>query len=48
LKYESYFFKVLLRDADSRPSIRQYLEAGGQTRDVELRIGSVMGELFDT
>ncbi len=48
LKYESYLFQVLLRDADARPSMRQYLDAGGQTRDVELRIGSVMGELFDT
>ncbi|MGC6398814.1 MAG: enoyl-CoA hydratase/isomerase family protein [Ilumatobacteraceae bacterium] len=48
LKYESYLFQVLLRDADAQPSMRQYLDAGGQTRDVELRIGSVMGELFDT
>jgi len=47
LKYESYLFQVLLRDADAQPSMRQYLDAGGQTRDVELRIGSVMGELFD-
>ncbi|MCH1489569.1 MAG: enoyl-CoA hydratase/isomerase family protein [Ilumatobacteraceae bacterium] len=48
LKYESYLFQVLLRDVDAQPSIRQYLDAGGQTRDVELRIGSVMGELFDS
>jgi len=48
LKYESYLFQVLLRDADAQPSMRQYLDAGGQTRDVDLRIGSVMGELFDT
>lgn len=48
LKYESYLFQVLLRDADAQPSMRQYLDAGGQTRDVELRIGSVMGKLFDT
>lgn len=48
LKYESYLFQVLLRDADAQPSMRQYLDAGGQTRDVELRIGSVMGELFDS
>ena len=48
LKYESYLFQVLLRDADAQPSMRQYLDAGGQTRDVELRIGSVMGELFAT
>jgi enoyl-CoA hydratase/carnithine racemase len=48
LKYESYLFQVLLRDADAQPSMRRYLDAGGQTRDVELRIGSVMGELFDT
>jgi enoyl-CoA hydratase/carnithine racemase len=48
LKYESYLFQVLLRDADAQPSMRQYLDAGGQTRDVELRIGSVMGELFQT
>ena len=48
LKYESYLFQVLLRDVDAQPSMRQYLDAGGQTRDVELRIGSVMGELFDT
>lgn len=48
LKYESYLFQVLLRDADAQPSMRQYLDAGGQTRDFELRIGSVMGELFDT
>ena len=48
LKYESYLFQVLLRDVDAQPSMRQYLDAGGQTRDVELHIGSVMGELFDT
>ena len=48
LKYESYLFQGRLRDADAQPSMRQYLDAGGQTRDVELRIGSVMGELFDT
>lgn len=48
LKYESYLFQVLLRDVDAQPSMRQYLDAGGQTRDVELRIGSVMGELFDS
>ena len=48
LKYESYLFQVLLRDVDAQPSMRQYLDAGGQTRDVELRVGSVMGELFDT
>ena len=48
LKYESYLFQVLLRDVDAQPSMRQYLDAGGQTRDVELRIGSVMGELFAT
>lgn len=47
LKYESYLFQVLLRDADAQPAMRQYLDAGGQTRDVELRIGDVMGELFD-
>ena len=48
LKYESYLFQVLLRDVDAQPSMLQYLDAGGQTRDVELRIGSVMGELFDS
>lgn len=47
LKYESYLFQVLLRDADAQPAMRQYLDAGGQTRDIELRIGDVMGELFD-
>lgn len=47
LKYESYLFQVLLRDADAQLAMRQYLDAGGQTRDVELRIGDVMGELFD-
>lgn len=47
LKYESYLFQVLLRDADAQPAMRQYLDAGGQTRDVELRVGDVMGELFD-
>ena len=47
LKYESYLFQVLLRDADAQPAMRQYLDAGGQTRDVELRIGDVMGEIFD-
>ena len=47
LKYESYLFQVLLRDADAQLAMRQYLDAGGQTRDIELRIGDVMGELFD-
>ena len=29
-----------------RSAMRQYLDVGGQTRDVELRVGEVMGELF--
>jgi len=47
LKYESYLSQGLPGAADAQPAMRQYLDAGGQTRDVELRIGDVMGELFD-
>ena len=47
LRYESYLFQQLLRDDESKAAMRHYLEAGGQTREVELRIGDVMGELFD-
>jgi len=46
LKYESYLFQVLLRDVDARRAMQQYLDAGGQTHDVEMRVGEVMGELF--
>jgi len=37
---------VLLRDVDARRAMQQYLDAGGQTHDVEMRVGEVMGELF--
>jgi len=46
LKYESYLFQVLLRNVDARRAMQQYLDAGGQTHDVEMRVGKVMGELF--
>lgn len=45
LRDESYLFQQLIRTESGRRNMARFLEIGGQTRDVELRIGEVNGEL---
>ena len=45
LANESYLFQRLLRTESGPRSMRRFLEIGGQTRDGELRVGSLNGEV---
>jgi enoyl-CoA hydratase/carnithine racemase len=42
---ESYLFQQLMRTPEAAPAMRAFLDAGGQTRDGELRVGELNGEL---
>lgn len=42
---EAYLFQTLLRTEDAPDRMRQFLEIGGQTRDGELRVDELSGEL---
>ena len=42
---ESYLFQCLLRSDEAQRRMRGFLEAGGQTREVELRVGEVAARL---
>lgn len=42
---ESFLFQQTLRDPKAQAAMRRFLELGGQTRDVELRVGDVVTEL---
>jgi enoyl-CoA hydratase/carnithine racemase len=42
---EAYRFQVTLRDPEAGRRMRRFLERGGQTRDGELRVGELGGEL---
>lgn len=42
---EAYLFQRLLRTEDAQRSMRRFLEIGGQTREGELRVGDLSGEL---
>ena len=42
---ESHLFQVLLRTAEAPDRMRRFLERGGQTREVELRLGELAGTL---
>ena len=42
---EAYLFQRLLRTGEAQRNMRRFLEIGGQTRDGELRVGDLGGEL---
>ncbi len=42
---EAYLFQALLRTEDAPDRMRRFLEIGGQTRDGELRVDELSGEL---
>lgn len=45
LREEAYLFQRLLRTEGAQRSMRRFLELGGQTREVELRVGALGAEL---
>lgn len=45
LRHETYLFQSILRDPDAAPTMRAFLDAGGQTPEFESRVGDAMGEL---
>ena len=45
LKEEAYLFQKLVRTPEARQAMRAFLEGGGQTRDGELRVGDLCGDL---
>lgn len=47
LRDESYLFQRLVRTESAQRNMRKFLEIGGQTRDGELRVGALGGELGD-
>ncbi len=42
---EQYLFQKLLRTAEAEPAMRSFLEAGGQTREAEKRMGELVTEV---
>jgi enoyl-CoA hydratase/carnithine racemase len=42
---ESYLFQQLIRTDDAKRNMARFLEMGGQTRDIELKIGDVNAKL---
>jgi len=44
---EAYLFQRLLRTPEAAHAMRRFLEMGGQTRDGELRVGQLAGELSE-
>ncbi len=45
LREEAYLFQRLLRTDGAQTNMRRFLEMGGQTRDGELRVGELNGEV---
>ena len=45
LAEEAYLFQQTLRDPEAQAAMRRFLELGGQTREVELRVGDAVTEL---
>ena len=45
LREEAYLFQQLLRTDEAQHRMRRFLEIGGQTRDVELDVGRIVGDL---
>ncbi len=48
LRDESYLFQRLVRTESAQRNMRKFLEIGGQTREGELRVGELGGELGDS
>ena len=44
---EAYLFQRLLRTDGAQTNMRRYLEIGGQTREGELRVGELGGQLSE-
>jgi hypothetical protein len=42
---ESHLFQQLMRTPEAVPAMQAFLAAGGQTREGELRVGELNGEL---
>jgi enoyl-CoA hydratase/carnithine racemase len=42
---ESHLFQTLIRTPEAQALMRRFLEEGGQTRDIELRLGELAGKL---
>ncbi|MGI9325023.1 MAG: enoyl-CoA hydratase/isomerase family protein [Pseudomonadales bacterium] len=47
LRDESYLFQRLVRTESAQRNMRKFLEIGGQTREGELKVGALGGELGD-
>ena len=45
LRRETFLFQSILRDPEAAPTMRAFLDAGGQTPEFESRVGDAMGEL---
>jgi enoyl-CoA hydratase/carnithine racemase len=45
LEEESYLFQQLTRTPDARRNMQRFLDLGGQTREVELKVAEVSGKL---
>jgi enoyl-CoA hydratase/carnithine racemase len=45
LAEESFLFQQLIREPSARDAMKRFLDAGGQTREVELRVSEVTGTL---
>ena len=45
---EQYLFQQLLRTPEAQPTMRRFLDMGGQTRDGELRMGELAQEINPT
>ena len=45
LREEAYLFQQLIRTPEAQANMKRFLEIGGQTRDGELRVGELGGEL---
>jgi hypothetical protein len=42
---EQYLFQQVLRTPEATPKMQAFLAAGGQTREGELRVGELNGEI---
>lgn len=48
LKEEAYLFQRTLRTEGAQRNMRRFMDMGGQTREVELRVGAAGGELGES
>ena len=47
LRNEAYLFQRLVRTEGAQTNMRKFLRIGGQTREGEMRVGALGGELGD-